>query len=189
MVRNRLLVVLLLVAALFIFGCTGSTLGLKTLNDCISVEELNPATGLEEPRPMLPAEKILCYHEAAISKAYVINPNNPADVQDAVDICESIAVIGDLYDDQRTFAKTQKNLCLSDVAVILKDGNICEDIEQEAAAGLEHGIFGAPVTKDICNKKVENAIAVNPANYVCPFLPLFVGAMGLFFIWKRVHDL
>ena len=191
--RRLYLFSLLLLISLSYFSI--GSLGLKTEDDCVIKER--GADGEEYiVRNMNPKELILCYHEVAITYAYLENPG----AGDASGYCEQIASVGLTSPDQRRQAETERNLCFKDIAVITANRNpptniplaytYCSRIQQEPVS-LEPlaAIHGDAVTRSVCDSIIDNISKNNPSNYTCPFLFVFGGFILSFFVWQRIHDL
>ncbi len=161
---------------LLLHGCinNAASVGLTTKADCDS----------RQP-PLRDSEKIPCYHQAAISQAYLENNG------DAVATCSDIVNnIGSSHpnDDIGAKAQTEKNLCYFDIAKIIarQDNmeqyavNVCSNIQD--ATG--HSLTGSVASQETCISEAHRLAAVKPQNYygnpnnVCSLvlvLPLLLG--------------
>src|SRR3989338_6910461 len=109
---------LLLLLFLLSYAVIGS-LGLKTEDDCV-IKEKNEAGEVIREEAMTPEQLILCYHEVAITYAYM---EEVGVGEDASGYCERIGEIGLSSPDQRRLAETQRNLCFKDIAAITANRN------------------------------------------------------------------
>ncbi len=154
---------------LFLLTATGA-LGLKTLQNCTDTYVTRFS------------DKIHCYHEAAITYAYVGAPG------DAETACDKITELDDGGDkDLQARAEIERNACYYDIAKIIARNNpdedvmrYCDNIEQS-----EYGtvLKGAKVTKETCQETVtrirtQKDYIGNPNNFCSIFfiLPLLVFA-------------
>ncbi len=175
------------ITILLLFGCISSDtkVGLTTEAACDNPTPPKP--------PLRDSEKIACYHQAAISDAYLVDNNG------ARDTCSDIMnKIGDNHpnDDIGAQAETERNLCFFDIAKIIARQNgmqqfaldICSNIRDSTG----HSLTGAQVTEDTCASEVQKQAAVTTEQYyaspnnICSLaliLPLIL-AFALF-EWKR----
>jgi len=132
--------------------------GLKTKSDCAS---------------LIDAEKLSCYHLAALTKAYT--SSSDSDLNSAQGLCNDI--FNDIgmnhsspQDDVYIRAETERNLCLFDIAKIIarypgKSGdaeNICKGIVQ---TNYSSSMTGAKVTQDVCLSDVKRIAKITPESY------------------------
>lgn len=143
----------LLLALLFLASVHSAALGLKYPNDCETVKEI--VNGREQFVPMSGQQKIYCFHEVAITMAYL------GDKSEAMENCGKSYSIGQsIGGAAKDIGETQRNLCLYDIAKILKDASICEGITQSSTLAF---LQGAGTTKNVCTTKV--GILNTPVNY------------------------
>lgn len=150
---RRLLVVAIVLALLF------GALGLKSKEDC------------DKP-DLRVAEKLTCYHLAAVSSAY------QEDVTGARDLCNLIyypILNNPQYAKSNILvqAESEKNLCMYDIAKIiarLEDSQggglgalvLCDSIKQ---GDYSSSLTGAPVTQDMCMDEVRKIAKIRPSSY------------------------
>lgn len=181
------------ITILLLFGCVSSDtkLGLTTEAACDNPTPPKP--------PLRDSEKIACYHQAAISEAYLQNPD------EAVNTCSDIVnKIGDNHpnDDIGAQAETERNLCYFDIAKIIAREtdtsgqtnmqqvalNVCSNIRDSTT----HSLTGAAATQDTCVSEVNKQAAITAQQYyaspnnICTitFILPFVLAFALF-EWKK----
>ena len=177
---KKLIVVSLFLALLF------GAVGLKTRADC------------EKP-DLRVAEKMTCYHLAAVSAAY------SEDVTEARDLCNEIyfPIKNDPQYDKsnvRVQAESEKNLCMYDIAKIvarLEDSQggglnaliLCDNIDQDDYSTT---LSGAAVTEDMCVDEVKRIAKIRPSEYykqtdnICSIV--FVLPLLLFAAVKKKDD-
>jgi hypothetical protein len=170
---------------LLLFGCTSSNtkLGLTTKQDCNS----------GHTPPLRDSERIACYHQAAITSAYMEDDNG------ALNMCTDIVgEIGNAHpdDDIGAKAETERNLCYFDIAKIIARQsnmqsfalNVCSNIRDTTG----HSLTGGQVTKDTCNSEVKNLAGITTGQYyasqnnICTLalvLPLILGFA--LFEWRK----
>lgn len=121
-------------------------LGLKTEKDCTEQEE---------------KDRVLCYHEVAISYAVV------GDAQNAKKYCEKIRNSGS------RIANAQSNICFADIARHLNDASLCNMIIDDEFARV---FSGAEVTREVCLKTVaaEQAKPKCAVVFILPILFLLI---------------
>ena len=132
--------------------------GLKTKTDCMALVD---------------AEKLSCYHLAALSKAYT--SSSDSDLNSAEGLCNDIFLeIGMKHnsprDDVYVRAETERNNCLFDIAKVIarypgKAGtaeNICKSIKQ---TDYGSSMTGAKVTQDVCLSDVKRISLITPESY------------------------
>jgi hypothetical protein len=150
---KRLIVISFLLIILF------GAVGLKSRADC------------EKP-DLRVAEKMTCYHLAAVSAAY------QEDVAESIELCNMIyyPIQSDPQYDKsnvRVQAESEKNLCMYDIAKIvarLEDSQggglnaliICGNIDQD---DYSTSLSGAAVTEDMCNDEVKKIAKIRPSSY------------------------
>ncbi|MGV8085402.1 MAG: hypothetical protein ACP5N9_04085 [Candidatus Bilamarchaeum sp.] len=154
---------------ILILGISNATLGFKFVEvDC---------------EPLLRnSAKIACYHEAAVTAAYMSGPTA------AKAICRQIWDIGAglaIDDNTREVAEIETNSCYYDVARITGDRDSCQYI-QNWRGDTSSGLFGeqtqAEMCLDLANKvnDVRNfhdrAQRDSLCNVVYVFVPLLAGA-------------
>jgi hypothetical protein len=131
-------------------------LGFKIPEDCNKYEENS-------------GERALCYHEVAVSYATF------GDAEKAISWCASISDI------QSPYANGQANLCFADIARLLRDRSLCDNIQKSP---YEDIIGGAAITKEICELNATPQ-SEQPTCAVAFVLLFFV----LFSFFNSVHDL
>ncbi len=132
----------LFIAAMLIGG-----LGLTTIDKC------NPLTD--------EGEKMLCYHEAAITQAIVCR-NDAGCANTAADICTQIP--GILGSNKQNIGESQMNYCLTDVAKYTRNEAICDRISQDSSA-LDF-LKGADTSKEVCKTAVARLRRTDPDRYL-----------------------
>ena len=148
--------IIALITLFLLFGCIAGNarLGLRNGADC------NDAT-------LRQAERIPCFHEAAIAAAYYL----PADTAEGLcnDIWNEVGA-PNKDNDIGARAETDRNLCFYDIAKIIArhdggeaDANgICQNIDQKE---YKTTLVGAPVSKQMCLDEVEKIAKIRPEKY------------------------
>ena len=116
------------------------------------------------------SEKV-CYHQVAMSYALTEKPD------EAIKYCKLIETTGSI------FTKSQMNRCIRDIAVILGDNNICEEIDTSTFYGGD--IIDIISTKTICNEEVNAKNNKSKECKIAYILPIVV--LGSLFFKGFVH--
>lgn len=154
------------VVPLFFFLILIGALGLVTKDKCDAIREECADPGARSgdcagDRAYLDTgEKMLCYHEAAISQAIACGRNSQC--PRAESICEEMILIAGL--NKRNIAETQRNYCLQDVARYTRNEQTCNKILQESSA-LDF-LRGADATRETCITAVRRSRAADPEGYL-----------------------
>jgi hypothetical protein len=146
------------VFALFLlFIMLSGALGLRTQRECD-----------EDPRITRDSERMNCYFGAAVTAAYICRPGT--ECRPAKALCEEIwtrfgaPIDPDSGSDMRPKAELVSNQCYNDVAKITRNPSTCSYIMQQGDdAGTE--LFGAVVTREICEEEVGRLANLAPENY------------------------
>lgn len=144
--------ILALVGLLFLGGCTtkraGGPLGLTEPKDCEPGAIKNDGTIMKVTDY---AERMVCYHYAAVSIASISGTNNAAAKSNAQALCGKIISeiagkknIGDIS----ARAYTEADLCYTDVAKLFRDEHICANIPIKGRS------FGSSIVGDGANRKM-----------------------------------
>lgn len=136
-------------AFFLIFFLAAGALGLRTLDECSDLYK--------------PSDKIRCYHEAAISYAYL---KNSAMAEGA---CDKIMTTGQTESDFVSRAETERNACLFDIARVIAvyDADavsLCAGIEQTTSADTE--LTGSAVTQSMCYETISRIVDKSQESYV-----------------------
>ena len=156
-------------------------LGLKTIaNDCWNIDaNFNPG------------EKMLCYHEAAITQAILCNKNDVACQNAAADICKKIftEIAQPSPNNIKNIGEMQRNYCLTDVAKYTRNDAICNDINQDSSA--MDFLKGADTSKEICTSAVTRLRHADPGDYlnrpdnICSLALIFPPVLYLAFLRRK----
>ena len=151
---------------LLFFALVGG-LGLKTRGDCDSPRQECRGTGANRAdcqgaRAFLDTgEKMLCYHEAAITQAIVCGGNTGC-ANLAADLCVEIPHIAG--PGKQNIGESQMNYCLTDVAKYTKNDAVCDRISQGSSA-LDF-LKGADTSKEVCKTAVARLRRTDPNRYL-----------------------
>jgi hypothetical protein len=111
-----------------------------------------------------PGERISCLHYVAMTYAYL--ERGGESLGDAPSLCFEIfsGLDPGLKDtDIGKRADAEKNLCLYDVAKILRNEEICDSIDDSLSYSM--AIKGAAVTKEMCKNDVAKLKQLTPEEY------------------------
>jgi hypothetical protein len=139
---------ILLFSLLFIIILISGSLGLETQAAC---DQQYAQTGQL-------SDQIVCYHEAAMTYAYA------GDSTTAQTLCQDIVTdFGTGYTpDINQRAELEANDCYFDIAKILAQPDICNNIQEDAG---NTQLSGGLVTSQMCISESTNLQNLNTANY------------------------
>ncbi|MBD3210438.1 hypothetical protein GF318_03585 [Candidatus Micrarchaeota archaeon] len=146
---------LLAIACLSILLLSGA-LGLVTPQQC----DLNPELDRD-------SERMNCYHNAAITYAYLNNRDR------ASETCLNIWLIfgagaPNSNSDIVTKAEMTANNCFYDIALILKDPPVCANIQQRRDNAVNTRLFGEAVSQERCDRETRRLARIDPERYHQP---------------------
>lgn len=169
---------LLLPALVFLSLLAIGALGFKEASDCQPLADYT--------------EKLLCYHEAAISRASLagqVDPvrhvfSDPAALQlqsEALQACQAILGVQPVPTFSVDTRVGQANRCYHDIAIQMQDKTVCGRIQTGRTVfltGVEKG-----VTTAACEEKIDNLWKAQQYQCAVLFVPLaaflLLGAIGL----------
>ncbi len=175
--QRALLLVFFLVFLLFL----GGALGLRDVTECDSGTNRN--TG----QVMSDGDRMLCYHEAAITQAVQCQT-----CTNIGDTCQKIIAVSTAASargkDILSLAEAQRNACLYDVARYTRNQQYCNSIDETALSNTGTALFGSAVSRDFCISNVVRLNRATPAHYlndpnnICFLSFVFPAVLGLVFL-------